>query len=167
VEQSGLTGQVEIQMGTLGKAVGAAGGFICGSRELIDFLINSARSFIFSTAPVPAAAAAAKAGIELIQGEEGRQRCEQVWHNANAAAAMLSGTSNPGSPIVPVHIGDEAEAVRVSNALRENGFLVPAIRYPTVARGAARLRVTLSADHKPEQINSLATALEKIIDRNS
>jgi 7-keto-8-aminopelargonate synthetase-like enzyme len=85
LEQLGLTGRVEIHMGTLGKAVGAAGGFICGSRTLIDLLINSARSFIFSTAPVPASAAAARAGVELIQSAEGAERCRRVWERAAQA----------------------------------------------------------------------------------
>src|SRR5690606_33773473 len=90
IEQLGLSGRVEIQMGTLGKAVGAAGGFICGSRSLIDLLINSARSFIFSTAPVPASAAAASAGVELIQSAEGAERRRRVWERT-AQAQRLGG----------------------------------------------------------------------------
>ena len=77
-EESGVSGRIEIQMGTLGKAVGASGGYICGSRPLIDFLVNRARSFIFSTAPVPAAAAAATAGIRFIQSSEGERRAAQI-----------------------------------------------------------------------------------------
>ena len=84
-EEFGVSNQIEIQMGTLGKAVGARGGYICGSRPLIDFLVNRARSFIFSTAPVPAAAAAATAGIRLIQSSEGENRCEQLWRNIQQA----------------------------------------------------------------------------------
>lgn len=167
VEHLSVSENVEIQMGTLGKAVGASGGFICGSRKLVDCLINSARSFIFSTAPVPAAAAAARAGVELIQSEEGRNRCQRVWENAEFAETNLSGVSNIQSPILPIAIGEEARAVEVADSLRQRGFFVPAIRYPTVARGTARLRMTLSADHTHEQINSLATNLQKIIDHTS
>ena len=78
-EELGVSDQIEIQMGTLGKALGASGGYICGSRALIDFLVNRARSFIFSTAPVPAAAAAATAGIRLVQSHEGEARRKSLW----------------------------------------------------------------------------------------
>jgi 8-amino-7-oxononanoate synthase len=82
-EELGVSSQIEIQMGTLGKALGASGGYICGSRPLIDFLVNRARSFIFSTAPVPAAAAAATAGIKLVQASEGKKLNEQLWRHVN------------------------------------------------------------------------------------
>ena len=153
IEQLGLSGRVEIQMGTLGKAVGAAGGFVCGSRALIDFLINSARSFIFSTAPVPASAAAARAGVELIQTDEGAERCARVWQHARQFNERAT------SPILPLIIGDERTAVAIATALRERGFLIPAIRYPTVARGSARLRLTVTADHTGADLEQLSAAL--------
>ncbi len=175
VEQLELTGRVEIQMGTLGKAVGAAGGFICGSRTLIDFLINSARSFIFSTAPVPASAAAARAGVELIQSAEGADRCRRVWERAEQAQ-RVRGSLPPkdgqravptASPIVPLIIGDEQEAVQLADSLRERGIFIPAIRHPTVARGSARLRLTVTADHTGGDIDQLATTLREIANRKS
>ena len=153
IEQLGLSGRVEIQMGTLGKAVGAAGGFVCGSRALIDFLINSARSFIFSTAPVPASAAAARAGVELIQTTEGAERSARVWQHARQLNEQAT------SPILPLIIGDERTAVAIATALRERGFLIPAIRYPTVARGSARLRLTVTADHTGADLEQLSAAL--------
>jgi len=175
IEQLGLSGRVEIQMGTLGKAVGAAGGFICGSRSLIDLLINSARSFIFSTAPVPASAAAARAGVELIQSAEGAERRRRVWERT-AQAQRLGGilppktgqiTTAASSPIIPLIIGGEQEAVRLAEALRERGFFIPAIRFPTVARGSARLRMTITADHDREDLDQLAAALQETVNHKS
>jgi 8-amino-7-oxononanoate synthase len=168
VEESGAGGQVEIQMGTLGKAVGASGGYICGSRPLIDFLVNRARSFIFSTAPVPAAAAAAAAGIRFIQSKAGEDRRKQLFERINELNSQ-SAISNPQlkSAIIPVLIGDETRAVAASATLREQGIFVPAIRYPTVARGQARLRVTLTATHTTEEINLLVAMLNEIVNKKS
>jgi len=176
-EESGVSEQIEIQMGTLGKAVGASGGYICGSRPLIDFLVNRARSFIFSTAPVPAAAAAAAAGIRFIQSSKGeRRRCllwERVEQCRTGILPVSDSTKNgnrrdacPASSVmVPVIIGDETQAVAASAALREQGIFVPAIRYPTVARGQARLRVTVTATHTADDLSLLVSALRSI--RNS
>ena len=163
-EESGTSERIEIQMGTLGKAVGAAGGYICGPRVLIDFLINRARSFVFSTAPVPAAAAAAAAGVRLLQSPGGETRRKLLWQRVAELQSKI-GNRKPGVPsaIIPVLIGDEARAVAVSAALREEGFFVPAIRYPTVARGHARLRVTLTAAHTAEEVGLLAAKLNQVI----
>jgi 8-amino-7-oxononanoate synthase len=158
-----LAGRVEIQMGTLGKAIGAAGGYICGARPLIDLLINRARSFIFSTAPAPAAAAAATAGLRLVQSEEGEVRRARLWQQVDAVknAVINSGhTLAPvQSPILPLMIGDESEAVRKATALRERGVFIPAIRYPTVARSEARLRLAVTAAHTREDVAELQQAL--------
>ena len=167
-EESGVSGQIEIQMGTLGKAIGASGGYICGSRPLIDFLVHRARSFIFSTAPVPAAAAAATAGIRFIQSSEGEARRKSLWTRvAGFKSEIGNRKSEIPSAIIPVIIGDESKAVAVSTALREKGIFVPAIRYPTVARGKARLRVTLTATHTAEEVNLLAAALNELINHES
>ena len=167
-EELGVSDHIEIQMGTLGKALGASGGYVCGSRVLIDFLVNRARSFIFSTAPVPAAAAAATAGVQIIQSNEGSDRTERLWQRA---AELKSKIQNPKSKIVsaiiPLILGDEGQAVAAASALRERGFFVPAIRYPTVARGAARLRITLTADHSDDDAGKLAVALSQIVNRQS
>ena len=168
-DQLGVADHIDIHMGTLGKALGASGGFICGSRALIDFLINRARSFIFSTAPVPAAAAAAKAGVQFIQSREGEERQRKVWSLAgllkNSAIAAGIDVIAPGSLIMPIIVGDEAKAVAIATALRAKGIFVPAIRYPTVARGAARLRVTLTASHSVDDVVTLVQALGEIADR--
>jgi 7-keto-8-aminopelargonate synthetase-like enzyme len=135
---------------------------------MIDFLVNRARSFIFSTAPVPAAAAAARAGIQLVQSAEGSARTEHLWQRV---AEFRSQIPNPKSQIVsailPVIVGDENQALATANALRERGVFVPAIRYPTVARGAARLRVTLTATHTRPEVEQLAATLTQIVNHQS
>ena len=165
-EECGVSERIEIQMGTLGKAVGASGGYICGSRPLIDFLINRARSFIFSTAPVPAAAAAAAAGIRFIQSKAGEARRKQLFERIDELNSQ-SAIRNPQlkSAIIPVLIGDEIRAVAASATLRERGIFVPAIRYPTVARGKARLRVTVTATHTSDDISQLVAAFQPIRNR--
>jgi 8-amino-7-oxononanoate synthase len=159
-----IANRVEIHMGTLGKALGSAGGYIAGSRALIDLLVNRARSFIFSTAPLPAQAAAAKAAIELIQGPEGASRCARVWTLVDRLKNELTHAGWPPgvvrSTIVPLIVGEEDRAVSLAEALKSQGLFVPPIRYPTVARGAARLRISLSADHTAEHLQRLAKALQ-------
>lgn len=161
-----LAARVEVQMGTLGKALGAAGGYIAGSRALIDLLVNKARSFIFSTAPVPAAAAAATAAIRLVQSSEGAARRQQLWLNVDALKNQLihAGQKLPPiqSPILPLIVGAESRAVELATSLREQGIFVPAIRYPTVARGQARLRLTITADHTVADITALGAALHHL-----
>ena len=165
----GLGERIEIRMGTLGKAVGAAGGFICGSRQLVDLLVNKARSFIFSTAPSPALSAAARAGVELIRSAEGHSLCGQFWQRVEelrrGATALSWGTPAEPSVILPLIVGGEAKAVATMERLREAGFFIPAIRYPTVPRNEARLRVTLTANHTAEDIQLLLDALGQAVTR--
>ena len=157
----GLAARVDIQMGTFSKAAGLSGGYLCGSRPLIDLLINRARSFIYSTAPPPALAHATgevlRHWLPTAFGEDRRAR---LWSNLAYLSTVLEGRiPEPSSAIVPLHIGSEAGALRLSALLLENGFLIPAIRYPTVAKGKARLRLTVSSGHTREQIESLAATL--------
>lgn len=151
--------QIEIQMGTLGKSFGSAGGYVCGSRVLVDYLINRARPFLFSTAPVPAAAAAAAAGVRLVQSQAGEERRRQLWLNVAEVARHVDGQ---GSAIVPMMIGDENKAMQISAALLEHGVFIPAIRFPTVARGQARLRMSLTASHGRAEIDQLLAALRAL-----
>jgi len=158
-EDLGVGKEIEVQMGTLGKALGASGGYIAGSRMLVDLLINRARSFIFSTAPVPAAAAAATAGICFVQSARGAERRELLWkrvkefHAASKAPEFLSA-------IIPVIIGNETQAVEMAAALLAQNIYVPAIRYPTVARNQARLRVTITAAHSQEDVAAFRDGLK-------
>jgi 8-amino-7-oxononanoate synthase len=156
-------GEIEIQMGTLGKALGASGGYIAGSRTLIDFLINRARSFIFSTAPAPAAAAAATAAIQLAQAAEGQSRRKRLWQLAGRLNSKLKNKKIKFvSAIIPILIGDEKKAAEAAASLREKNIFVPAIRYPSVARSAARLRVTLTAAHAETDVSELLRALKQL-----
>ncbi len=159
----GLAGRIEIRMGTLGKAVGAAGGFICGSRQLVDLLVNRARSFIFSTAPSPAVSAAARAGVELIQGAEGESLRGQLWQRVEELMRGIEslGWKTPVEPsaILPLIIGAEEKALAAMEQLRETGLFIPAIRHPTVSRNEARLRVTLSSSHTGADVRALLDAL--------
>ena len=162
-DELGVSGHIEIQMGTLGKALGASGGYICGSRALIDFLVNRARSFIFSTAPVPAAAAAALAGIHLVKSDEGETLRKNLFTQIGKLKSKFNiQNADLGGAIIPLIIGDEAQAVNIAKHLRERLIFVPAIRYPTVARGAARLRITLTAAHSAADVNQLVAALKTL-----
>ena len=162
-EEFGVADRVEVQMGTLGKALGAAGGYICGSNKLVDLLRHRARSFVFSTAPMPAQAAAARAGIDVVQSAEGEERRTRLWSLVDELknGLIARGWKLPvvQSAILPLMVGAEAEAVALSERLLEAGVFVPAIRYPTVARGEARLRLTVNAEHSSNDINNLLEIL--------
>lgn len=160
-DRAGLADRVEIQMGTMGKALGAHGAYVAGSVALRDYLVNRARSFVFSTAPPAPVAAAAKASLRICRSEEGDALREALWTRVADWRSGFGGAM-PESAILPIVIGGESEAVDVSRGLRERGFLVPAIRYPTVARGAARLRVTLTARHDRQGIRELAAVLREL-----
>lgn len=156
-EELGVQERVTIQMGTLGKAAGAAGGYIAAARPWIDLVLNKARSLIFSTAPPPGQAAAALAGMNVLASPEGDELRATLHRNLAQFAALTGRTGH--SAILPVVIGDNRAALAASRALLDAGFLVPAIRYPSVPRGSARLRVTLSAAHRAEHLEGLARAL--------
>ena len=162
-----LNEDVDVQMGTLSKALGASGGYICGSRSLIEWLINRARSFIYSTAPPPAIVAAALAAVNFLGSSEGEERRRLLWERIGLMQDLLprnelnekAGVAN--SAIFPWIVGDEQAAIDLASALQTEGFLVPAIRYPTVAKGSARLRITVTASHGENQIRSLCEAIKR------
>jgi len=151
-----LPGLEWLVVGTLSKTLGSIGGFVAGPQPYIDLLVNSARSFIFTTASSPADAAAALAGLRILRSAEG----ERLEARLRANVARL----RPGhaSPIVPIVLGEEARAMAMSKALLERGLLVPAIRPPTVPVGSSRLRVALSAAHTAGQLDLLASALAEL-----
>jgi 8-amino-7-oxononanoate synthase len=158
---------VDVQMGTLSKALGTSGGYICGSRNLIEWLINRARSFIYSTAPSPAIAAAALAAVNFLESSEGEKRRLLLWERIKLLRelllvnAMNKQRSAASSAIFPWIVGDEQVALDLAAALKSEGFLVPAIRYPTVAKGSARLRITVTALHTEDQIRALSEAIKR------
>lgn len=154
-QQLGLSDRVEIQMGTLSKAIGVSGGYVAGSKTLINFLINRARTFIFSTAVPAANAAATLASLQLIQSDEGQKRCETLWQHVNQFKHQ--------SPIIPIILGHSEKALQAANDLKAKGFWVPAIRYPTVPKNQARLRVTVTANHSTQTITELIETLNTII----
>ena len=158
-----LTEKIDFQMGTLGKAVGAAGGYLCGSRCMIDFLLHRARSFMFSTAQPAPVAAAARAGIALINSKEGERLAEQLWKNISFFQDAMRQTNESQSAILPLILGQEKRALSAAQQVWDLGFYVPSIRYPTVPRGRARLRITLSSAHERDAIEQLVGAIEKII----
>lgn len=153
--------RVGVRMGTLGKAFGVYGAFVAGSQPLIDLLRHRARSFVYHTAFPPMLAAAALAALGLVQGEEWRRE------RLRSHVARLRGAATPGSwiasdtPIQPLLVGEAGHSLALSRALREQGLYVPAVRPPTVPTGAARLRITLSAAHGPEDVDRLRLALEQ------
>ena len=151
-EQENLQHRIAFQMGTLSKAAGLSGGYLAASRDWIDLLTNRARSFIYTTATPPALAHAALASLALIRSAEGHELRQSLQKNI----ARLGGD---GTPIIPKILGTSETALAASTALEKAGFLVPAIRYPTVPRGTARLRISLSAAHPAKAIDALAEEL--------
>jgi 8-amino-7-oxononanoate synthase len=157
----GVADRVHVRVGTLSKALGSVGGFVAGSRRLVDWLVNRARTLVYSTGLPPSAAAAAGRALEIIQAEPDRR--DRLYDLSMELRARLTDLGVPdielGGPIVPVIVGDPAEAVRLSARLLEAGCLVPAIRPPTVPEGTARLRISLTAAHEPADVAHLIAAL--------
>jgi 7-keto-8-aminopelargonate synthetase-like enzyme len=154
-EATGVEDKIDVTLGTLSKALGCAGGFVVGSQALIDCLRNRARSLIYSTALPPAVCAAGAAAVDFVMSDAGSERRDQLWRNVSELKNGLSvlGIQNESrSPIIPVIIGDEGKAVSLSQQLYDRGIFVPAIRFPTVPKGKARLRVTVTAAHSMEDI---------------
>ena len=154
-EQEKVAHRITFQMGTLSKAAGLSGAYVCASQDWIRLFVNKARSFIYSTAPPAALAHAALASLQVIRSKEGAALRNQLRENITA----LTG-SDSQIPIIPHILGSNEAALNAARSLNEAGFLVPAIRYPTVPRHTARLRISLSAAHPPEAIASLRAALE-------
>ena len=162
----GVEEEIDVLLGSFGCSLGVSGGYVCGSRSLIDWLVNRARSFIFSTAPPPALAAAAMAAIKFLLSADGEARRKTLWRRIVQLRKLLPQEGEtfgkPAGAIIPWMIGEEQRALNLARALRQEGFFIPAIRYPLVARGAARLRIAVSAAHSPLQIASLGDALGRL-----
>jgi glycine C-acetyltransferase len=156
VDHLGCHGRVHIQVGTLSKAIGSMGGYVCGSRDLIDYLYLRARPFLFSTSHPPATAAACEAAFRLLDSPEGEKLVKKLWANTKFFKRELKKRGfqfkTSETPIVPIHVGDAAKAFEFSRKLFEAGVFAPAVGFPTVPEGKARLRAIVSAAHKREHL---------------
>lgn len=158
VAEENLAGEVDIVIGTLSKAIGCQGGFAAGKKSLIEFLVNRARSFIYTTGINPASAGAALAVLEEISIND--SRVKKLWDNVNYLREKIKSLPLIGEgPICPVITGTSDSALALSKHLFDNGFLIPAIRPPTVPNNTARVRITISSGHTKEQIDRLANVL--------
>ena len=160
----GLDLRPDILMGTLSKALGSEGGFVCATREMTDYLRNKARSYIFSTAPAPASAAAALAAFEIIRTEP--ERVARLQHNVAFFLEQLQRlgiNAQTESAIVPVIVGDSARALATAHSMRDDGIFVSAIRYPSVPEGTARLRLTVMASHTESDLVRCAESLSEAL----
>jgi len=166
LEQVGLdAAAVPILMGTLGKALGTFGAFVAGDEVLIEALINYARSYVYTTALPPAVAAATRTSLRLLQTESWRREklATLVEYWKQAAAQLQLPLMNSDTAIQPLLLGSSEKAIRISQQLEQQGFLISAIRPPTVPKDQARLRITLSAEHEHEHIDRLLEALEHLL----
>ncbi|MFI5123545.1 MAG: 8-amino-7-oxononanoate synthase [Vicinamibacteria bacterium] len=158
VAAAGLSEEVDVVVGTLGKALGSYGAYVCASSELVDYLLNTARSFVFSTAPPPPATAAALAALELL--ESSPHRVARLQSNAVALRAALAAegltVSGSQTQIVPVGIGDASAAMEMSERVLERGVFAQGIRPPTVPEGSSRLRLTVMATHREGELRRAA-----------
>jgi 8-amino-7-oxononanoate synthase len=160
-EQEGILDEVDIIVAPLGKAVAATGGIVAGPKAVIDYLVNKARPFIYTTAPSPIIAAAALKSLEIIQSEPDRRKRLQdnATYLRNAFLEMDLNIGNSTTQIIPVILGDSARAMEVSQKLYDAGYFISAIRPPTVPPNTARLRVSVQSDHTLEQLDGLCKEL--------
>ncbi len=164
VDHFDLHGRVDVQVGTLSKAIGVLGGFIAGPSHLIEWLVNRGRPFLFSTSAPPPVAAACIAALEVI--EEEPDRLDRLWSNTELFKKGLHDlgfdTGASETPITPVIAGEEAKAVRLSSMLWEEGVFTPAIVFPTVAMGRARVRTIVTADHTEDDLREALEAFRRV-----
>ena len=164
IEQCGVSGRVEFVIATLGKSLGSFGAYVAAERDAIDYLINRSRSFIFTTAPPPSVVAAARAALAVLEAEP--ERRERLWENIRRMAGGLEAigaeTMESTTQIFPLLVGGDAEAMAFSDALLEAGLFAQGIRPPTVPKGTARLRLTVTAALESGEIDRALEILEKV-----
>jgi glycine C-acetyltransferase len=160
VDHFGCTQRVDVQVGTLSKAIGALGGYVCGSRDLIDYLYHRARPFLFSTSHPPSVAASCIAAFDVLESEP--ERIERLWSNTRYFQEQLSGagfdiggvtTPKSETPITPIIVGDGRKTMDFSRALFEQGLMATGIAFPTVPEGKARVRCIMTSEHTRGQID--------------
>ena len=168
VDHFGAHGKVDVQVGTLSKAIGALGGYVCGSQDLIDFLYHRARPFLFSTSHPPSVAATCIAAFDILENEP--ERIERLWDNTRYFKDQLAGLgfdiggrTTPASetPIIPVILGDGRVTMQFSRALFEAGVMATGIAFPTVPEGKARIRLIMTSEHTQKQMDQALEVLEK------
>jgi glycine C-acetyltransferase len=169
IDHFGMHGRVDVQVGTLSKAIGALGGYVCGSRDLIDFLYHRARPFLFSTSHPPSVAASCIAAFDILEQEP--ERIERLWANTRyfqgelrRAAFNIGGVNTPATetPITPVIVGEGRAAMEFSRALFEEGVMGTGIAFPTVPEGKARIRLILTSEHTRTHLDRALETLERV-----
>jgi 8-amino-7-oxononanoate synthase len=166
-EELGVQQRITFQMGTCSKSFGLTGGYIAASRPWIDLLINRARPFIFSTAPLPGLAHAAIAALQLMRSPVGEQLRRQLHDNIRTFRAAVGTATSSDTAIQPIVIGSNASALAAAKELEAREFLVPPIRFPAVPRGRSRLRISLSAAHPVSAVRDLAAAISDLPKRST
>jgi glycine C-acetyltransferase len=172
IDHFGVHGRVDIQVGTLSKAIGAIGGYVCGSRDLIEFLYHRARPFLFSTSHPPSVTATCIAAIEVLENEP--ELIEQLWANTRYFKKELGhlgfnigGENTPASetPITPIIVGDGKLTMEFSRELFSQGVMATGIAFPTVPEGKARIRTIMTATHTREQMDKALETLGRVAKR--
>lgn len=164
IDHFNLHGRVDIQVGTLSKAIGVLGGYVCGSRDLIEFLYHRARPFLFSTSHPPAVPAACLAAFDILEQEP--DRIETLWSNTRRfrealhSAGFSTGASE--TPIIPIMVGDAAKAFEFSRRLFDAGLYATGIGFPTVPQGKARIRTIMTSAHTPQHIDDAVDILSRV-----
>jgi glycine C-acetyltransferase len=169
IDHLGCHGRVDIQVGTLSKAIGSLGGYVCGSRDLIEFLYHRARPFLFSTSHPPSVTATCQAAFSLLASREGAELISRLWENTRFFQKGLVEQGFPPSssetPISPIHVGDAAKAFELSRELFKAGVFAPAVGFPTVAEGKARLRAIVTATHTRKELEKALDILGRVARR--
>jgi glycine C-acetyltransferase len=172
VDHFGMHGKVDVQVGTLSKAIGSLGGYVCGSRDLIDYLYHRARPFLFSTSHPPSVAASCIAAFDILESEP--ERIERLWANTRyfqgelkRAGFNVGGVTTPATetPITPVFVGEGRAAMEFSRALFDEGVMATGIAFPTVPEGKARIRLMLTSEHTRAQLDQALETLERVAKR--
>jgi glycine C-acetyltransferase len=166
IDHAGCHGRVDIQVGTLSKAIGSIGGYVCGSHDLIEFLYMRARPFLFSTSHPPSVTATCQAAFELLDSESGEKLIKKLWSNTKFFKRKLKklgfDTGKSETPITPIMVGDGAKAFQFSRELFAEGVFAGALGYPTVPEGKARLRTIVTATHKRADLERAAEIIATV-----
>ena len=166
IDHFGVHGRVDIQVGTLSKAIGSLGGYVCGSRDLIEFLYHRGRPFLFSTSHPPSVTATCEAAFELLDSEVGDKLTKKLWANTKFFKRGLKklgfNTGASETPITPIMVGDAAKAFQFSRDLFNEGVFACAIGYPTVPEGKARLRTIVTAAHKRADLQKALDTIARV-----